>query len=153
MGIFCSGQRWHFAKTTGLIFGGKNLEELAPAGEGTATNLIGGTCQITGEHDAFAGALDVRIRDGNRREQRLRIGMLWILEYFVDAAMLNESAQIHDGYSIGDVPNDGEVVRDEEVGQAQLGLEFIEKVNYTSLDGNVESRDRFIKHHNLGVSG
>ena len=51
---------------------------------------------------------------------------------------LDDLAQVHHGDAVGDVAHDGEVVRDEQVGQAELVLEVLQQVDDLRLDRDVE---------------
>ena len=53
-------------------------------------------------------------------------------------AELHHAAGIHHGHSAGDLGNDGEIVRDEEHGQAEFGAELCEQIEYLGLDGDIE---------------
>jgi hypothetical protein len=48
------------------------------------------------------------------------------------------------------VPDDGEVVGDEEVGQPELVLQVLEEVDHLGLDRHVESRHRLVADDELG---
>ncbi len=51
------------------------------------------------------------------------------------------------------MPNHGEVVGDEQVGQTELLLQVLEKIDYLGLDTHVECRHRFVEHHEIRVQG
>ena len=51
---------------------------------------------------------------GNSREQRDRVRVARMLENLADRARFNDSAQVHDGDSIAQVPHDRQVVRNEQ---------------------------------------
>jgi hypothetical protein len=53
-------------------------------------------------------------------------------------------AEIHHEHVVRDVPDDAEIVRDEEIGEPQLGLKVGEQVEDLRLDRNVERRDGFV---------
>ena len=63
----------------------------------------------------------------------------------------HDVSQIHDGDAVGNVPYHQKVVGDEEIGQSQLILQFIEHVDDLCLDGDVQSRDRFVTDNEFGV--
>src|SRR5690348_17437130 len=48
-----------------------------------------------------------------------------------------------------DVPDDGEVVRDEQVGEVELVAQVLEQVDHTGLDGHVQRRHRLVEHQHL----
>jgi hypothetical protein len=49
------------------------------------------------------------------------------------------------------VPHDGQVVRDEEVGQRELVLQFVEQVDDLGLDRDVEGRYRLVRDDEVRV--
>ena len=52
---------------------------------------------------------------------------------------------------VADVLDDGEVVGDEQVGQAELLLEVVEQVQHLALDRHVEGGDRLVADDELRV--
>ena len=66
---------------------------------------------------------------------------------------LDDRAQVHHGDAVGDVADDGEVVRDEQVGERELLLQLLEQVDDLRLDRDVERRDRLVRHDEVGVQG
>ena len=51
----------------------------------------------------------------------------------LDRADLDDLAEIHDQHAVGDVVHDVEVVRDEEIGQLELGLQLLQQVEHLRL--------------------
>src|SRR5580704_3587849 len=90
------------------------------------------------------GAL-ARIHRRPRREQRLRIGMLRIAVDRLDRPQLDDLAEIHHQHAVAEILHDVEVVADEEVGQAELGLEIDQHVQHLRLDRLVERRHRLVE--------
>ena len=64
---------------------------------------------------------------------------------------LDDLAEVHHRDAVGDVADDGEIVRDEQVRQAELGLELLHQVDDLRLDGDVERRDRLVADEKLRV--
>ena len=62
---------------------------------------------ISGQQDAFAGALTVGIGHRHRAAERLGVRVLRVLEYFRRRADLDDAAEVHHGDAIGDVFDDG----------------------------------------------
>ena len=58
--------------------------------------------------------------------------------------LLHREAQVHDEHVVRDVPDDAEVVRDEEVGEPELALQVGEQVQHLRLHRDVERRDRLV---------
>ena len=60
---------------------------------------------------------------------------------------------MHDGDRVAHAANDGEVVRDEEIGEAELALEVFEQVENLRLDRDVERRYGFVADNELRTEG
>ena len=90
-----------------------------------------------------------RARGRNRGEKRLRVGMKRFLVDALRVAELDHLAEVHDGDAVGDVLDDAQVVRDEDVRQAKLALEPAEEVEHLSLDGHVERGNRLVAYEQL----
>ena len=52
--------------------------------------------------------------------------------------LLDDLAVLHDGDPVGDLGDDGEVVRDEEHGEVVGAAQVVEQAQYLGLDGNIE---------------
>jgi hypothetical protein len=59
-------------------------------------------------------------------------------------AELDDLPQVHDRDPVGDVTNDAEVVRDEDIREPELVLDVFEQVDDLCLDRDVEGRDRLV---------
>ena len=66
---------------------------------------------------------------------------------------LDELAEVQDGDPVGDEPDRGDVVGDEEVGDLTLPLELDEPVEDLGLDGDVERARRLVEDDQLRVDG
>ena len=64
---------------------------------------------------------------------------------------LDELAQVHDGDRVGEVPDDGEVVRDDDVGEPVRRLQRLHQVEDLRLDRDVERRDRLVGDDQLRI--
>ena len=60
----------------------------------------------------------------NGGEKALRVVRLRVVEDLIGFAFLGDFARAHDGDAVGYVPNDAEIVRDEEVTQTEALLLF-----------------------------
>ena len=58
---------------------------------------------------------------------------------------LDDLAQVHHGDPVRDVAHDAQVVRDEQVREAELVLEVVEQVDDLRLDRDVERGDRLVE--------
>ena len=66
-------------------------------------------------------------------------------------ADLDDLAEVHHRDAVGDVAHDGQVVRDEDVGQAEVALQRLEQVDDLRADRDVERRDRLVEDDQLRV--
>ena len=117
--------------------------------ETAALRRIGGRWDITLEHDTVH--LDVGIRMRNRREKRLRIGMQGMREDILLIAELDHRAQIHNADFIRDKLDNGQVVRDEQIGQPHRLLQILKQVDNLCLDGHVERRYGLVTYDQTGI--
>src|SRR5437879_7149425 len=64
--------------------------------------------------------------------------MRWRLEDRLSGSKFYHAAGVHYGDAVRDLGDYGEIVRDEEHGQAELGAKFSEQVEDLGLDGDIE---------------
>ena len=74
-----------------------------------------------------------------------------VLVQVVRGRDLDDLPEVHHGDPVGDVTHDGEVVRDEEVREAELRLELLEQVHDLRLDRHVERGHRLVAHEERRV--
>jgi len=84
-------------------------------------------------------------------EQALGIGVLGVVHDLFGRAFLDDLAEIENVDAIGDLAHHGEIMGDEEVGEAELGLQALEEVEDLRLDRDIEGRDRLVADQNLGI--
>lgn len=72
--------------------------------------------------------LDSRFDLGDGGEEFLGVGVFGVVEDAFGVAVFDDFSGIHDGDVVGDVADDGEVVRDEDHGEAEAFAEFEEEV-------------------------
>ena len=89
---------------------------------------------------------------GHGRQQRLRVRVARALVHVVGGADLDDLAEVHHRDAVGDVAHHREVVRDEDVREAQLVLQVLEQVDDAGLDRHVERRHRLVEDEQLGSS-
>ena len=87
------------------------------------------------------------------RQQRPRVGVAGRSEELIAAARLHDAPGIHDRDAVADVAHDGQVVGDEEVGDAEVALEVHEQVEDLALHGDVERGDRLVADDERGLQG
>ena len=71
----------------------------------------------------------------------------------VPVRQLDDLAQVHDGNAVAHLPDNGEVVGNEQVGQAEAGLQVGQQRQDLGLDGHVEGGHRLVEHHEAGLDG
>jgi hypothetical protein len=64
-------------------------------------------------------------------------------------AGFDDLAAVQNGDLIGEMYGHGEIVGDEEIGEAELGLEVEEEIGDLGLDGTVEGRESFVEEKEL----
>ena len=105
------------------------------------------------QQDARPLPLDLGIGGGHRRQQGVRVGVHGLGEQPVGAGLLHDLAQVHDGGAVADVPHHGQIVGDEQIGEAEAVLQLFQEVQHLRLDGDVERRHRLVKDQETGVEG
>ena len=78
--------------------------------------------------------LSLRIRNRNRGEERLRIGVKRIGKEILRIAELHNISKIHNTDRIGNMFHYGKVMGDKEIRQFELLLQILQKVNYLCLN-------------------
>src|SRR3989442_10699555 len=80
-----------------------------------------------------------RIGNRNGGEQGLRIRILRIRVDLFSGSLLDDLPAVHHGDAIAHRPDHGQVVRDEEIGEAEFALKVLEQVEDLGLNRDVES--------------
>ena len=86
-------------------------------------------------------------------QKRLRVGVFGRLEQRLYVRDLDEFAQVHHRDAVADVPDHREVVRDEEIGEAEVVLQIRQQVEDLRLHGDVERARRFVEYQEVGFDG
>ena len=87
---------------------------------------------ISLEHDSLH--LNIRVRLGDSREERLGIRMKGIIEDILLVTELHHRAEVHYTDLVRDELNYGEVVGDEEICEVHRLLKALQKIDYLRLD-------------------
>ena len=103
------------------------------------------------QHLALAPGFGIGVGHRHRRQQCPGIGMQRLAEQRVAVGHLDDAAQVHHRDAVADVAHHGQVVRDEEIGQAQPLLQVHQHVHHLRLDRHVEGRDRLVADHQAGL--
>ena len=104
---------------------------------------------VAGEHNAITGRR--RIGHRHRGQQRLRVRHQRLAIEIGGRCELDDLAEIHDRDTRRDVLDDGEIVRDEEIGEATIALEILQEIDHLRLNRNVECRYRLVTDDQLGL--
>ena len=88
-----------------------------------------------------------------RPEQGPGIGVLRRFVNGTAVGHLDDAAEVHDGDAVAEVFHHSQVVRDEEVGEAEVFLEVVEKIENLRLNGNIQSADWFVAHDKFRGDG
>ncbi len=123
----------------------------AGSGRGTSSPAprLPPACDLTAGPLGTQARCPGRILAGDGGQQRPRVGVVGFVEELVDGALLHDLAQVHDRDPVGRVVHHGQVVGDEQVGQAVLLLEVLEQVDDLRLHGDVQRGDRLVEHQQL----
>jgi FtsZ-binding cell division protein ZapB len=119
--------------------------------EAAAGGRVDGRGHVALEDDAVA--LVRGVGDGDGGEQGARVGVERVGVQLLGRGHLDDAAEVHDGHAVGDVLDDGEAVRDEEVGEVELALQVFQKVDDLRLHAHVERGDGLVGHDELRVQG
>ena len=137
----------HEMPRRGLLEGRRALAALvagqrAAAGERAALGLVDRAGHVA--LDDLALLLRLQLRVGNRHggKQRLRIRVQRVGVELVARRQLHHAAQIHHRDAVGDVFDDVQIVRDEQVRQPHALLQIVQEVNHLRLNRHIQRGDR-----------
>ena len=91
-----------------------------------------------------ARALQAGLGQRDRRQQRLRVRVARRGEQGRLVGNLDDAPEVHHRHPRGDVLDHRQVVRDEQVRQAELALQVLQQVEHLSLHRHVQRRHRFV---------
>ena len=121
------------------------LGDRAARMEAAARRDVGGVGQDVAQPDI--GHAEPRLGRQHRGEQRLGVGMLGRAEQRLGRRALDEAAEIHHRHFARDMLDHGEVVADEEIGEAEVAAQLGQKVQDLRLHRDVERAGRLVAHH------
>ena len=102
------------------------------------------------EDDPLPPTLPHRVRERDRRQERLGVGVLRAPVHLVGRTLLDDPPEVHHRDPVAHVAHEREVVRDEEVREPELLLEVAQQVDDIGLDRDVEAAHRLVEHEELG---
>ena len=76
-----------------------------------------------------------------------------VREQLLGWSHLHDLSEIHDGDLVGKMIDDGQVVGDEDIGQAHLPLQLAQQVQNLRLNGNIQRGNRLIADDKLRIHG
>ena len=97
--------------------------------------------------------MTVGIGDGHGREQRLRVRHERLAIQIGGRRELDDLAEVHHGDAVGDVLDDREIVRDEQVGEPAVALQILQQVDHLRLHRDVERRHRLVADDEARLDG
>ena len=115
--------------------------------EDAARGRVGGAGHVALQDLLVLDALVANAR--NDIEKRLGVGVQGLVEELLLARQLHGVAEVHDHDRVGDVLDHGEIVADEDVGQAKLVLQLLKQVDDLCLHGDVQGRDGLVADDDL----
>jgi hypothetical protein len=92
----------------------------------------------------------VGVGNGYRGQERLGVRVTRSAVDLFDGPNLDDLSEVHDGHAVCDVSNDREIVRNEQIRQAELTLQVLQQVDDAGLNADVEGRYGFVEHQQLG---
>ena len=95
----------------------------------------------------------VAVDGGRRREQRLRVRVVRAVEDALGRAELHDPTEVEHGDPVGQVADDAQVVRDEEVARGAVALQVGQQVENGRLHRHVERRCGLVAHDDARVAG
>ena len=94
-------------------------------------------------------AVLLHVRGRNRGHQRLGVRVQRVIKQLLRVRQFDHVAQIHDADSVGNVLDNGKIVRDEQIGQVALFLQIGQQVDNLALDGHVQRGNRLVTDDEL----
>ena len=117
----------------------------ASAGKGTPTRWISPSHRgRRSSSRTMLPALPDRIWDRCRSQKSLAVRMRRVSVNQTSVAKLDNATAVDHRDPVGYVPDDGDVMRDEQVGDVEILLQVTEQVEHLSLDRDVQGADRFV---------
>ena len=153
-----SSGMWHFIRCPGSTsMSGGSATSQTPSMKrwhrGWNTQPLGGLAGLgispcRGMRLTFAA-----IHAWHRRQQGLGVGMVRAVEHVVGVADLHDPTEVHHGDAVGEVSDHTEVVADEQVARALLGLQLRQQVEDCGLHGYIERTGRLVGDDDARVAG
>src|SRR6185437_16679506 len=85
--------------------------------------------------------------------QSLRVRMKRLAQEFAGGSEFDDLPRVHDGYAVGDVADDAEIVGDQQDAHAEAFFEVEQQFQDLRLDGDVEGGGRFVGDEQFWFAG
>ena len=92
-----------------------------------------------------------RVRQRNGRQQGPGVGVQRMGKQLIGTGHLHHLAEVHNADAVGEVLNDGQVVGDEEDGQAEFLPQLVQQVDNLGLNGHVQRGHGLVGNDQLRV--
>ena len=130
------------AMIPGVSRSGASIVAAMLLGQRTARRVgtAGCTCRLRSDHRraaATAYAVGPHARHG--LEQRARVGMGAVREQMLGASLLDDAAEIHHRDLVAEIFDDGKIMADQDVTQAELIPEVAKEIEHLRLHRHIES--------------
>ena len=117
----------------------------------TSERRIGRRRNIAVQHDPLH--FNVGVRVGHCGKERLCIRMQRIFKYIRLVPELHHRTEVHNADLIGDMFNDGKIVRDKHIGKSHRLLQLFQQVDDLCLNTHVERGHRLVAYDKLRLYG
>ena len=97
------------------------------------------------------GGAGCRPRARDRLEQGARVELARVSEHLGDGPRLDDAAVLEHRDGVGDLPHEGKVVGDEEIGESELLLQLEQHLEDARLHGDIQRRCRLVEHDHIGL--
>ena len=125
--------------------------KFAAACKAAARSAVDGASHLALQRkDLFASFL-LRIRDRDRRQKSLGIGMLRIAVKLVTGSQLYDMSHVHNTDTVGNMFYHRKIVSDKEIGQTQLFLKLDQQIDNLRLNRNIQCGDRLITDNKFRI--
>ena len=108
----------------------------APGMERAAGRWVDRAGDVAGQDDPL-GAFGLA-HPWNGRQERLSVRVQRVIEQVVGPTQFHDVPEVHHRHPVADVVDHTQIVRDEQVGQVELFLQFFEQVDHLGLDRDIQ---------------
>ena len=95
--------------------------------------------------------VELDLASGDSFNQLASVILNWVIKECIGRVCLDQAALLHNHNIVCDLADNGQVVRDEQVGQSKLSLQVVEQVQNLVLNQHVQCGNGLVKDNYLGV--